>query len=174
MMWLKYYSLAIMPSVIATFAALIWALFGPLLQVPNSDVEVFNSVFGIVGLAHGLIASMQINRGYNQQQKIQIALFLKDERMFKENACIRINPAIMFLLFIFSLIFFLLFLFFPFESIKTGIVAVWAVVFVLYFLWKVAQELFNPYKGVHKVSQDEVQEKFGIEVLKETLENFRR
>lgn len=173
-MWWKYLPLAITPGIIGFFAALIWVLIGPYLQVQKADVEMFQWVFATPAVAHALVASMLIKQGYTQKHKIEEILSSSKPKIskFKKNACVQIDPVAKSLLFWFSIVFFILSLFYPFQSYKAGIVAVSVTVFTLYLLWKVAQELFNLYEGVHRVSKQRVIEVFGEEVYQETLKYF--
>jgi Ca2+/Na+ antiporter len=130
------------------------------ISITHEDVGVFEPLLGVIGIAHGLIASTQIQRASEQHQKIKIALRLKNKRMFEENSCARIHPAIKMLLSVFSIIFFAIFLLFPFISTYAGIVVVWTTMFVLYLLWEVASELDDPYNGIDKITKEEVEKIF--------------
>lgn len=163
-MW-QYAKLIVRPTLIGSLAAFCWYVWyvSPYyIGFPLEDKEVFQSILGLIGVVHGFIASMQIQKVSDQHQKIQRALALKDRKLFEENACIRINPAIKFLLAVFSIIFFIIFLFFPFASIFSGMVTLGTTMFILYLLWEVASELDDPFHGIWSITQKQVNEIFDI------------
>lgn len=158
---LPYLSLVLRPAGIGVIATIIWYFAQDTIKVPMADQGVFECVLGIIGIAHGLIASMQIAKVADQHQKIQVALILKNKEMFRENSCVRISPVIKLLLAVFSILFVVIFILYPFSSIYTGSITVWTVIFVLYLLWEVASELDDPYHGIWSITPAKVKAVFG-------------
>jgi hypothetical protein len=85
---------------------------------------------------------------------------MKDKNLFDRNNFKKLSPVIKFLLLIFSLLFFGLFLLYPFSSTYSGVVIIWATIFVLYLLWAVAAELADPFHGVWKITHETAEKVF--------------
>lgn len=156
----EYLVLLIRPTVIGVIGVLIWVFLHKKISVSFEDQGIFESLLTVIGSVHGLLAALQINTASNRNQRMEQAIYLKDKRMFDENSCIRIKKGVKFLLGVFSLIFFIIFLVYPFRNTYTGVITVWTVMFVLYLLWEVANELSNPFKGVSKITPEQYEEIF--------------
>ncbi|MBP9851326.1 MAG: hypothetical protein KBC71_01295 [Candidatus Pacebacteria bacterium] len=159
--WWQYATLLIRPTILGFFGSAIWFFLRENIAIESHDIGIFEPLLGVIGVVHGLIASTQIQAANEKYQKIKTAIFLKDEKMFNENICVRIHPAVKMLLGVFSLIFFSVFLFFPFITTYAGIITVWTTMFVLYLLWEVASELDDPYNGIDKISKKDTEDAFG-------------
>jgi hypothetical protein len=157
----RYAWLLVRPIIIAVIAASIWALLFGKYSVSQDDKSAFEILIAIIATAHALLASLQISKVNDQQEKIKIAILLKDVRLFKENTCTRMNPVIKLLLFVFSIMFFVIYIFFPFTTIYAGIIVVSITMFVLFLLWEVAAELDDVYHGIWKVNRKNMVELFG-------------
>jgi hypothetical protein len=156
-----YLALLVRPTLFGIIGITLWYFLHPYTQVDETDKDVFQNVSAFIGVAHALIASLQITQVYSRHQNIKLALALKDQRIFKENSCVRISPIIKMLLGVFSFAIFFMFLLYPFKSIYAGCTNVWLIIFVLYLLWEVAAELDDPYHGVWRITRKIVQERFG-------------
>lgn len=163
---LKYLKLLLRPSLIALLGTLLWFMIHKYIEFSREDEGVFELVLGMIGIAHGVIASFQIQKVANQQDLMYQALQIKNKELFLQMECLRIHPVIKFLLFIFSAIFFIVFLLFPFREIYSGIVVVFITIFVLYLLWEVAVELDDPYHGLSKISKEKIIEAFEEDISK--------
>ena len=141
---LKYLKLLIRPLVIGFISSFIWFFIHKKIEFQKMDEGIFELLFGVIGIAHGMIASFQIEKVANQQNALNQALETKNENLFVETQCLKINPIIKFLLLVFSLIFFIIFLLFPFTSEYSGFLVVFITIFILYLLWEVAVELDDP------------------------------
>lgn len=150
----EYRSLLYAPFWFGCIGAIAWYFSDGKISFVTEAQSVFEPILGIIGIAHGVIASMQIHKVYEQNQKIQLAILLKDKRLFDENAYLRISPVIKLLLAVFSLVFFSVFLLYPFPDTYTGLVVVWTTIFILYLLWSVASELDDPFHGVWRITPE--------------------
>ncbi len=158
---IPYLALLIRPAILGVVAVIIWYYSRSFIQVPVTDQGVLQSVLAIIGMAHGFIAAMQIERVAEQNRKIRTALIIKNKEMFDENSCTTIHPVIKLLLAIFSILFVVVFIHYPFSSSYTGILTVWTVIFVLYLLWEVASELDDPYHGIWNITHEKYKQVFG-------------
>ena len=156
----KHLELLIRPTFLALIGTIIWFFIHRKIEFPKEDKEVFELLLGIVSIAHGLIASFQIQKVANQQDAMYQALEIEDKQLFLRMQCLKINPVIKFLLLIFSIIFFIVFLLFPFEKIYSGTIVVFLTIFVLCLLWEIAVELDDPYNGVWKISKKRIMNAF--------------
>ncbi len=170
-MWM-YLRLLLRPALIGVVGVVIWYFLKQWISIDPRDQGVFEPALNIIGVAHGLLASAQIAKVNDQNQKIQQALTLKNWQQFKEYECLRINPVIKLLLAIFSLIFFAIFVLYPFANIYTGKIVVWATMFVLYLLWEVAYELDDPYHGIWRVTKKSVFTTFESQMTVEEKEKY--
>lgn len=156
----QYTILLIRPIILGIIGAVIWYFLRQRISVVYEDQGVFEPLLGLIVVAHGFLATMQIQKVDIQHQKIKEAIRRKDKELFEENACIRISPVIKFLLAIFSIVFFVIFLIYPFHSIYTGVMVVWITMFALYLLWEVAAELDDPFHGIWKIDYEKIKEIF--------------
>ncbi len=156
----EYRSLLYTPFWFGCIGAIAWYFLNGKISFVSESQGVFEPILNIIGIAHGVIASMQIHKVYEQNQKIQLAIILKDKKLFDENAHLRISPVIKLLLAVFSFVFFGVFLLYPFPDTYTGLVIVWATIFILYLLWAVASELDDPYHGVWNITHEMVEKVF--------------
>jgi hypothetical protein len=159
----KYLLLLIWPAIIGSVGAFIWYLIGNKICVTKKDEGIFENILVIVGGTHGFIAGLQIAYASRRKQKMKQAIKLKNKQMFDEFACDGILEEVRHILAVTSVLIFGIFLFYPFDSIYTGLVSVWIVMFLLYMLWAYANEMSDPYKGVSKITPEEVEEIFGKE-----------
>ncbi len=163
---LKYLKLLITPFIISMIGSLIWFKIKNAISFEKEDENVLELLLGIISIAHGMIASFQIEKVANQQDAIYQALKTQNKELFLATECLKINPVIKFLLFIFSIIFFLIFLFYPFKSIYDGMIVVFLTIFILYLLWEVAVELDDPYHGIWKINKEEIMKIFNEDLSK--------
>lgn len=170
-MW-KYLRLLVLPSVIGTVAAIAWYMLRDWLGINPSDRDIFQSWVALPSVVHGLIAGALISKVNEQNQKLIQALDLKNWQQFKEYEHLRIHPVIKLLLATFSLIFFFMFVLYPFVSIRTGVIIMWATMFILYLLWQVATELDDPYNGISKITKEKVYEVFEIQMNSEEKKKY--
>lgn len=162
----KYLKLLLRPLIIAFIGSILWFFIHKKIEFSKEDEGVFELLLGMVGIAHSVIASFQIQKVANQQDLMYQALQIKNKELFLQMECLRIDPIIKFLLFIFSVIFFIVFLLFPFKEIYSGIIVVFITIFVLYLLWEVAVELDDPYHGLSKISKESI-----VKAFKEDISN---
>ncbi len=164
--YLKYLKLLFRPSMIGVAGSTIWYFTHTHMSVSQEDQGVFESILGIFGGIHVLIASFQIIKVVDQYNKILQALHNKNKLLFEENICLRINPGIKFLLGICSAIIFILFLLYPFATTYAGTLITGFILFGLYLLWEIASELDEPYNGITKITRVQVEETFPEKEIK--------
>jgi hypothetical protein len=162
-----YGKLLLMPILISSFGSALWVFLEEYICIAKGDQGIFEPILSVIGVAHGLIASLQIQKVNNQQDAIKVAFLTKDLALLKANIHTRISPVIKLLLFVFSVIFYFIFLVYPFESQMTGIIMTFVVMFILYILWEVAIELDDPFHGVWKITKKDIVDAFGEDALKE-------
>lgn len=167
----RYTWLLVRPTIIAIVSGIIWSFFYGKYSIAQEDKSAFEILIAIIATAHALLASLQISKVNDQQEKIKIAIVLKDSRLFKENTCARINPVIKLLLFVFSILFFVIYIFFPFTSIYAGKIVVSITMFVLFLLWEIAAELDDPYHGIWKIDRKAMEKHFGENIPNSDITN---
>jgi hypothetical protein len=157
---LKYYKLFIRPAIFACFSVFVWLKTHKVSFYFKDDERYFEYTYAFFAGIHALIAGLQISFASQRKQKMQQAVTLRNEQMFKEYSCIRISSEIVVILVATSLSLYILLILYPFATINSGVTFTFMTMFVLCLMWECAVEMTDPFKGISKITRKEYQRIF--------------
>jgi hypothetical protein len=163
-MW-KYWPLLVRPFFVGLFASFVWYVLHEKINVDRTDMGIFELLLEYVGVVYAIIVGYLIGQIIKQYRQIKRAFRKKNREIFEDYAYDTELPnAVRGMLLIFSFIVFLIFLLFPLVTDYAGIISVWIVMFLLYLIWEVANELTDPFKGISKITTEQVEQFFNPKV----------